>query len=140
MIRPILMYDAETMAMKKKNKEDLRIAERKIMRAILGPIKTGDNEYRSRMNHELLQEMGGVDIVKKIKEQRVKWLGHIWRAGESATTYSTTEWDPGGRKRRGSPRSRWMQEVTNNLSRVGVDNWKEKTKDRRKWREISERV
>src|SRR3978361_1936150 len=128
MIRPILMYDAETMTMTKKNEEDLRIAERKIMRAILGPIKTGDNEYRSRMNHELLQEMGGVDIVKKIKEQRVKWLGHIWRVGESATTYSMTEWDPGGRKRRGRPRSRWMQEVTNDPSRVEVDNWKEKTR------------
>src|SRR3978361_2237095 len=46
MIRPILMYDAETMTMTKKNEEDLRIAERKIMRAILGPIKTGDNKFR----------------------------------------------------------------------------------------------
>ena len=68
MIRPVLMYAAETMTMTEKDEEDLRIVERKIIRTILGLIKTDDNEYRTRMNHELLQELEGVDVVKKIKE------------------------------------------------------------------------
>ncbi|XP_057657852.1 uncharacterized protein LOC130894852 [Diorhabda carinulata] len=36
-IRPVMMYAAETMTMTKKQEEDLRIVERKILRTILGP-------------------------------------------------------------------------------------------------------
>ena len=86
MIRPILLYAAETMTMTKRDEEDMRVMERKIMRAILGPIRLDNGEYRQRMNCELLQEIGD-DIVKKIKEQRVKWLGHIWRGGTEKTVY-----------------------------------------------------
>lgn len=139
-IRPVLMYAGETMTMTKKDEEKLRVIERKILRAILGPVKVSDSEYRSRMNHELLQEMEGGDIVKKIKEQRVRWLGHIWRAGTGSTVYAMLEWDPGGRRKRGRPRLKWMQEVTEDLSRAGVTNWREKTADRRLWREIIRRV
>ena len=58
-IRPIITYAGETITMTKKNEEELRIMERKIIRTIAGPIKINENEHRTRMNHELLQEITG---------------------------------------------------------------------------------
>ena len=139
MIRPILLYAAETMTMTKRDEEDMRVMERKIMRAILGPIRLDNGEYRQRMNCELLQEIGD-EIVKKIKEQRVKWLGHIWRGGTETTVYVLLKWDPGGRRRRGRPRSKWLQEVMDDLDRAGITDWEEKTENRKLWREISREV
>lgn len=138
-IRPIILYSAETMTITKKEEEDLKIMERKILRTILGPVKVGDNEYRSRMNHELRQELGEDDIAKKIKTQRIQWLGHVWRAGPKAMIRSVVEWSPGGRRRRGRPHTKWLSEVENDLRKIGVKKWQEKTADRKKWKEILQR-
>lgn len=138
-IKPVLMYDAETLTITKKEEEQLRIIERKILRDILGPIKVDSNEYRTRMNSELLQEIDGEDIVKTIKQQRVKWLGHIWRAGTEEMIYSILQWDPGS-KRRGRPRSTWLNEVKEDLHNAGITNWKTKTNDRKLWRSISKKI
>lgn len=50
------MYAAEAITPMLKEEEDLRIVERKIMRTIIGPIKTTDNEYRARMNFEIKEK------------------------------------------------------------------------------------
>lgn len=136
-IRPIYLYAAETLTLTKKEAEELRIAERKILRTIFGPIRTVNNEYRARMNHEILLEMEGEDVVKRIKEQRVKWLGHVWRAGEQSVIQSILQWEPRRAKRRGRPTLSWLREVEDDLRRAGIKNWREKTRDRKQWRMIS---
>ncbi|KAI4462404.1 hypothetical protein MML48_4g00015188 [Holotrichia oblita] len=139
-IRPILMYSAERMTMTKKDEENLRVFERKILRSIMGPIKEADSEFRIRTNEELQRELKGKDIVQKIKQQRIKWLGHVWRSGEESVIKLLVEWKPGGKKRRGRPRSKWLEEVVADVRRAGVNNWQEKTKDRKRWKEISQKV
>lgn len=138
-IRPTLMYAAETLSMTKKQEEELRIIERKVMRIILGPIKLSDTEYRRRTNQELSQEIGD-DVVKKIKQQRAKWLGHIWRAGPGSVIYEVLDWKLGRTKRRGRPRSTWIQEVEQDLNGIGIINWKDRTKDRKIWNKICEAI
>lgn len=138
LIKPIAMYGAEVMSMTRKDEERLRIMERKILRAILGPIKVTENEYRTRMNHELAQEME-TDIVRKIKQQRVKWLGHVMRADHQETTNIIMNWIPAGKKKKGRPRSRWLDEVQQDLLNIGIrmEEVKEKVKDRKMWNKIS---
>lgn len=53
----------------------------KILKIILGLITIAENEFRSSMNHELKQELEGDDILTKTKQQRIKWLSHLWKAG-----------------------------------------------------------
>ena len=52
LIKPVVMYAAETMTLTKKDEESMRRAERKIMRTILGPIKITEEKYIRRSNKE----------------------------------------------------------------------------------------
>lgn len=72
---------------------------RKIIRAILGPIKIKEEEYRIRINEGIKQELE--DIISKIKQSRVRWLGHVWRARNGRLVHSKLQWNPGERRRRG---------------------------------------
>lgn len=49
-----LMYVAKIRNITKKQEEDMRIIERKIVRTILGLRKLSETEYRSKINHVFL--------------------------------------------------------------------------------------
>jgi hypothetical protein len=51
---------------------------KKALRKIYGPIQ-GGNIWRIRNNEELNRVINGEDIVKCIKAQRTRWLGHVKR-------------------------------------------------------------
>jgi hypothetical protein len=54
----------------------LAVFERKILRKIYGPVK--ENElWRIRRNDELEDLIKRENIVRFIKSQRIRWLGHI---------------------------------------------------------------
>ncbi|KAK4886986.1 hypothetical protein RN001_003257 [Aquatica leii] len=103
LIRPVVVYASETWTMTKKEEEELRIFERKIIRQILGPINTGENEYRPRMNFEIRDQMKGEDIVNYIESQQIKWLGHVMRKDKTKTIRIVTEWKPTENRKRGKP-------------------------------------
>ena len=50
-------------------------------RRIYGP-KYENGEWKSRTNRELEEMITGENIVKRIKGQRISWLGHLERKGE----------------------------------------------------------
>jgi hypothetical protein len=52
-------------------------------------------------------------------------------------TYNTLD-KPEGRRRVGRPNFRWMDGVMRDAERLGVRNWKIKTKDRDGWRRLLE--
>ena len=78
LIRSIATYGSKTWTLTKSDENSLRIFERKIMRKICGPIQEGDI-WRIRYNEELNRSMNGEHIVKFIKAQRIRWLGHVKR-------------------------------------------------------------
>ena len=76
--RLVVTYGSETWTLTKSDENLLRIFERKILRKIYGPIQEGDM-WRIRDNEELNRSINGKDIVKFIKPQRIRWLGHVKR-------------------------------------------------------------
>jgi hypothetical protein len=78
LIRPIVTYGAETWAATENELQKLLIFEQKNLRKIYGPIKDQDNWW-IRTNSELNTLTGGVNIVRYIKAQRLRWFGHIQR-------------------------------------------------------------
>jgi hypothetical protein len=77
-IRPVVVYSSETWTLTAKDESNLRIFERQILRKIYGPVNI-DNTWRIWNNMEIDKLIEGADIVRFIKAQRIKWLGHIQR-------------------------------------------------------------
>jgi hypothetical protein len=81
--------------------------------------------------------INGEDIVKFIKGQRIRWLGHVKRMEVGAMPRKTM----GGRLfigRKGRPSLRWMDDVVADLKVMKIKQWMEKTKDRKQWRLVVE--
>jgi len=74
----------------------------------------------------------GADIVRFVKTQRIKWLGHIQRMDRARPTGKPLDRrhmervGPVGR-----PRQRWQEDVMEDLKKLKVKNWKETAKGRR---------
>ena len=101
------------------------------MRKIYGPLK--ENElWRIRRNDELEAILKGENIVRFIKWQRIRWLGHIERMQDSAIPkkmygklYAT--------RRRGRPKIRWLDVVYTDLRKMGINEWRDRARDRQAW-------
>jgi hypothetical protein len=111
----------------------LRNFERKILRKIYGPVQEGDI-WRIRYNEELNRLTEGKDIVKFIKAQRIRWLGHVKRMEAGAMPRRTVEGRLFIGRRKGRPRLRWMDDVVADLRVMKIRQWTEKMEDREQWR------
>ena len=69
---------AEAWTLTKKEEQAVLIFGRKIFRRIYG-AKYGNGEWKSGTNRELEEMSKGENIVKWIKGQRIRWLGHLER-------------------------------------------------------------
>ena len=81
----------------------------------------------------------GADIVRFIKAQRIKWLGHIQRMDQARPTRKLLDWKPIRTRTLGRPRQRWQEDFMEDLKNLKVKNWKETAKDRRTWRDLVEK-
>jgi hypothetical protein len=70
------------------------------------------------------------DIVRFIKAQRIKWLGHIQRMDQARPTRKLLDWKHMGTRSIARPRQRWPECVMKDLKKLRVKNWKERAKDR----------
>ena len=60
----------------------------------------------------------GADIVRFIKAQRIKCLGHIQRMDQARPTRKLLDWRYMGTRPVGRPRQRWQENVTENLKEL----------------------
>jgi hypothetical protein len=87
------------------------------------------NIWRIRYNEEINALLKGEDIVRFIKSQTIKWLGHVERMEDNAIPK---------RMLKGRPRMRWLDDVEIYLKKMKVKGWKEKTRNREQWRLVVE--
>jgi hypothetical protein len=80
----------------------------------------------------------GEDIVRFIKSQRKRWLGHVERMEDSALPKRMLQVRLYSKTRKGRPRMRWLDEVESDLKKMEVKGWKEKKRDREQWRLVVE--
>jgi len=137
LIRPVVTYESETWILTKSDKNLLRIFERKILRRIYGPVQEGDI-WRIKNNEELNRSINGENIVKFIKAQRIRWLGHVKRMEVGAMPRKMMEGRLFIGRIRGIPLLSWMDDVVADLKVMKIKQWIEKTKDREQWRLVVE--
>jgi hypothetical protein len=111
---------------------------KKILREIFGPVNI-DNIWRIRNNMEIDKLIEGADIVRFIKAQTIKWLGHIHRMDQSRPTRKLLDWKPMVTRPVGRPRQRW-QDFMEDFKKLKIENWKETAKARRTWRDLVEKA
>jgi hypothetical protein len=62
---------------------------------------------------EIDKSIEGADIVRFIKAQRIKRLGHIQRIDETRPARKLLDWKPMGTRPLGRPRQRWQDVMEN---------------------------
>jgi hypothetical protein len=63
-----------------------------------------------RNNIEIDKLIEDADIVRFIKAQKIKWLGHIQRMDQARPTRKLLDWKPVRTRLVGRPRQRWQEE------------------------------
>jgi hypothetical protein len=92
------------------------------------------------MNHELNELIRNADIVRFIKIRRIAWLGHVMWMDEGRTAKRVLEWKPTGRRFRGRPRKRWVEDIEEDIQTLGIRGWRKLSKERTEWRRITEKA
>jgi len=112
-----------------------------VYRGILGPVYDNEKEkWRILTNKEIYAVVKKPTITETIRLHRLHWFGHVQRMEENripkrvlCMNLETTR--PRGRPR-GRPRNRWQDEVREDGSIVGREEWQGKVYDREEWKTL----
>ena len=50
------------------------------------------------------------------------------------------EWEPTGRRIRGRPRKRWIEDIEEDIQSMGIRGWGKLSKERTEWKRITEKA
>jgi hypothetical protein len=135
LIRPVLIYGAESWNSTEEENEKLGVFERKVLRTIIGPLRLEEGVYRIRYNHELYQIFQDTDIVSTVRLRRMAWAGHVIRREESKPVRATFRGEfRDGKRSRGRPKKTWKEAVDNDFAAFGLRNWQSEASDRVKFK------
>ena len=67
-------------------------------------------------------------LVAEIKKGRLCWTGHLERMPNTRAAKVVYAQNPGGKRPKGIPRLRWLDDVERDLRLMGVQSWKKKTR------------
>ncbi|XP_038214255.1 uncharacterized protein LOC119834051 [Zerene cesonia] len=112
----------------------LLVTERKVLRKILGPIRSDDGSWRIRTNKEVEELFDEPNILGEVKAHRLRWLGHVLRMGDDRAVKRVYLGRPTGRRPVGRPKYRWADQVTNDLVALRRSDWSNIVPCRDKWR------
>ena len=105
------------------------------MRKIYGPTKE-NGLWRIKTNEELMTKYKTPLILSILKIRRLEWLGHVIRMNETRSVKKIFEGKLEGRRGRGRPRLRWINDVEDDLRKLGVKRLRTKALEREEWTSI----
>jgi hypothetical protein len=76
----------------------------------------------------------GKNILEVTEEKRLRWFGHVKRMPGNRLPRKILEWEPKGKRRRETPKERWIDGVRQSLAKHGLT--EEDTRDRDRWRNL----
>jgi len=75
-------------------------------------------------------------LVTEIRKRRLHWIGHVERMEESRIPIKLIHSNPEGRRRTGRPRKWWVEDVEEDLRKMGVRGWRRKAKEKNEWADV----
>ncbi|XP_065866590.1 uncharacterized protein [Euphorbia lathyris] len=128
-IRPALLYGTECWAVKHCHIHKMSVAEMRMLRWMCGHTR------KDRVRNEIIRTKVGVtSIENKMRENRLRWFGHVRRRALDAPVRRTEEWQRDvvvrGRER---PKQTWRRVIESDMSLLGIE--ENMVVDRTEWRE-----
>jgi hypothetical protein len=114
----------------------LFVFEREMLREIFGPTKEDNGIWRIRTNKELDELIKHRNVINYVKAQRLSWFGHINRMPDTSIVKRIHKWKPFTDRPAGSPKSRWEDDVRNDLRKAKLVKWTAQVQDRLKWKGV----
>ena len=127
MVTPAKVYRLETVAVTKKQVEEMEVAEMKMLRFAMGVTRKDmiRNEYiRSTVKVERLG--------MKMREGSLRWYGHVMRRDQEYVGRKMMEMELPGKRRKGRPKRRFVDIVKEDMGEVGAK--ETDVEDRKVWR------
>ena len=101
-VRPAMLYGAETWATTKRQESRIEVNEMRMLRWMCGVTR------KDKIRNEHIR---GTTIVvqasRKITERRLKWYGHVMRMEEDHVVRRVMTKAIPGKRKRGRPKTRW---------------------------------
>ena len=105
-VRPAMVYGLETVAVTKKQVEEMEVAEMKMLRFAMG-VTRKDNIRNEYIRGTVKVERLGM----KMREGRRRWYGHVMRRDQEYVGRKMMEMELPGRRKRGRPKRRFLDVV-----------------------------
>ena len=114
-VRPALMYGAETRALKKAHENKLEVVEMRMLRWMCGVTKL--DKIR---NERIIGTPKVGEITKKVQERRMKRCGHVMKREEHYVGRRAMEMKVQRRRKRGRPKRIWLDKVKDDPKEKGL--------------------
>ncbi|VFQ77838.1 unnamed protein product [Cuscuta campestris] len=127
-VRPAMLYGAECWAVKKTHVRRLHAAEMRMLRWMCGKTRL------DRISNEVIRrQVGMAPVEDKLREARLRWLGHVRRRDADAPVRRCERITViGGSRRRGRPKKNWEEVIRHDLGLLDLT--EDMALDRNLWR------
>ncbi|KAK3552014.1 hypothetical protein QTP70_031598, partial [Hemibagrus guttatus] len=114
-VRPAMLYDLETLSLRKRQESELEVAELKMLRFSLGVTRL------DRIRNEYIRGTAHVGrLGDKVRQARLRWFGHVQRRESEYIGRRMLDMELPGRRQRGRPKRRYMDGINEDMKLVGA--------------------
>ena len=126
-VRPAMVYGLETVAVTKKQVEEMEVVEMKMLRFAMGVTR------KDKIRNEYIRSTVKVErLGMKMREGRLRWYGHVMRRDQEYVGKKMMEMELPGKRKRGRPKKKFLDVVKEDMGEFGA---KERdVEDRMVWR------
>ena len=122
-----MVYRLETVAVTKKQVEEIEVAEMKMFRFAMGVTR------KDKIRNEHIRSTVKIErLGMKMREGRLRWYGHVMRRDQEYLEKKMMEMELLGKRRSGRPKRRFLDVVKEDMGEVGAK--ETDVEDRKVWR------
>ena len=126
-VRPAMVYGLETVAVSKKQVEEMEVAEMKMLRFAMGLMRKDKNRNEYIRITVKVERLG-----MKMREGRLRWYGHVMRIDQEYVGRRMMEMELPGKRRRGRSKRKFLNVVKEDMGEIGAK--ETDVEDRKIWR------
>ena len=112
---PAMVYEIETVAVTKKQIEEMEVAEMKMLMFVIGVTR------KDKIRNEYIRGTVKVErLGMKMREGRLRWYGHVMRRDQEYVGRKMMEMELPGKRNSGRPKRRFLDVVKKDIGEVGA--------------------